>query len=758
MRLYIGILLLIFVGNSNLWSTPKNYNMEMTKENLLILEELESYNKELLAIFAKNGLSMEEALNSTQIATFNQAVKMLSNVTEADGLVSPVFIPKGKFISFVKEWVVDFKSELEGIKDDDIAIDKKEIENYLKANIRNPKFPVSLTLWNEIEKELSKLGEKETPKSIRAAVSKGLDSFSKKMETDFPLSDEYKNNRAKYKAIKKKDLDDNIIKVNAFSKTLLPILSKAREKAEIEAKEIKEKAEVKVDDFKKAYEAWVKEQKEICTKIISTDQKTDSTNLMDKSKFLAILVKESKVWEAAQPELTGELLASISGNLKKDKLPIKEFVSAMSAAVTEINTPLTTIASNWFETPKFPEYYSLQTAIIANNTGLGEYDLMKEYLEWFATVGAAADSLTVSTGQQFIITKLVEGIKKEFKSKELEFFCTPFEEKLNKFKSKLNPTYCSLDELSYAWSESVYDVIMNSNTLNDSLGHLLKMGDETAIDSISNLLEATAGLSAIQRIFMDARRPPVKAKALANGENLGGDIGYIKFSDGTVLDNTIATKIVKVNGTPCVIPTGVTPNIVTNSKHGFEFEVTDFAPQSPILNGKEGVSTYFEYKIAFKRTRGSYTSGSGHSEGTGREDGTEESLTDIAIDHFGGSYTAGGSASATGGIVVAEGTVEVHSEYSVNYEYEGGTEKSKGSSVVISSSDENSTSQSNTLDNGNQEGFFLVKGLLYTHKIDKKGGTVEVVLSKNANPNKRNGLVIYCPKGQLVKTLRWSKD
>jgi hypothetical protein len=729
--------------------------MEMTKENLLKLEKLESYKKELLTVFAKNGLSMDKALNSTQINTFNQAVKMLLNVTGAAGLASPDFIPKGKFIKFVKEWVADFKSELEGIKDDDIAIDKKEIENYLKAKIRNPKFPVSLTLWDEIEKELSKLGEKETPKSITAAVSKGLDSFSNKMETDFPLTDEYRNNRAKYKVIKKKDLDDNIIKVNDLSNTLLPIMAKAREKAEKEAKEIKEKAEVKVTNFKKAYEAWVKEQKEICTRIISADKNTDSLNLMDKSKFIAILVKESKVWEAAQPELTGELLASISGNLKKDKLPIKEFVNAMSAAVTEINTPLTTIASNWFESPKFPEYYSLQTAITANNTGLGEYDLMKEYLEWFATVGAAADSLTVSTGQQFIITKLVEGIKKEFKSKELEFFCNPFEEKLNKFKSKLNPTYCSLDQLSYAWSESLYDVIMNSNTLNDSLGHLLKMGDKTAIDSISNLLKSNAELSVIQRIFMDARRPPVKAKALANGENLGGNIG---FSDGTVLDNTVKTKIVKINGTPCVIPTDVSSNILTNSKHGFEFKVTDFAAQSPIFNGKEGVSTYFEYKITFKRTRGSYTSGSGHSTGTGREDGTEESLTDIAIHHVGTGYTTGGSASVSGGIGVVEGTVETHADFSVNYEYEGGTEKSKGSSVVISSSTENSTSESNTLDNGSQEGFFLVKGLLYSHKIDKKGGTIEIVLSKSANPNKRNGLTIYCSKGQLVKTLRWSKD
>ena len=721
MRLYIGILLLIFVGNSNLWSSPKN------------------------------GLSMEDTLNSTQMTTFNEVVKILGSVGEGQS-ESPDFIPKGTFIKFVQEWVADFKIELAGIKDDDVAIDKKQIENYLKAKIRNPKFPVSLTLWDEIEKELSKLGVNETPKSITAAVSKGLDSFSNKMETDFPLTAEYKNNRAKYKAIKKQDLEDEIIQVNALSNTLLPIMSKAREKQEDareKQEEAKEDAREEVFEFKKAYQAWVLDQKKKCTEIISVDKNLALTNLMDKSKMLAILVKESNVWAARQPELAKDLLECISRHLRKDKLLVKELVMAMSEAVTEVKTPRTTIASNWFESPEFPEYNSLERGIIAHNMGLGEYDLMKEYLEWFGTVGAAADSLTVKTSQQFIITKLVEGIKKEFKSKELEFFCTPFEEKLNKFKSKLNPKYCSLNELSYAWSESIYDVIMNSNTLNDSLGHLLKLGDETAIDSISNLLISNAGLSVIQRIFMDAKRPPVKAKALANGENLGGNIS---FSDGTILDNTLTTKIVKVNGIPCVVPRGVSPNILTNSKKGFEFEITDFAAQSPILNGKEGVSTYFEYKIRFKRSRVAYLP---RTESFNK---IEKSLREIALNHIGGGMTVGGSRSATVGIGVEEETVEGHTDYSIRDEYEGSTEKSIGSSLVLSSLKEEITSTYNTINNSKEEGFFLVKGLLYTHQIDEKGGTVEVVLSRSVNPATRNGLTLYCPKGQLVKTLRWSKD
>lgn len=523
---------------------------------------------------------------------------------------------------------------------------------------------------------------------------------------------------------------------------------KEEAKREVELKE----AKAKVNEFQNAYEKWVLDQKEICTKIISSDKGTDSTILMDRSKFMAILVKESKVWEASQPEMTGELLNNIMGRLKKDKIAIKEFVNAMSAAVTEIKTAETTIASNWFRSKKFPEYFSLQTTIIANKSGYGEFDLMKEYLEWFAKVGAAADSLKLSASQQFIIQKLIDGINNEFKSKELEFFCAPFQAKLEQFKTSLNPDYCTLDELSYAWSESLYDVIMNTNTLNDSLHHLLDSNDEKLIAGISDILDGKAGIDTIQRVFMDSRRPPVKTKKLANGENIHTQF---VFSDETDLNNTIETEIVKTEGTPCVVPVKVTANIASNKENGFEFEIKDLSSQTPIKNGSEGVSVYFEYKICFKRSRGSSSTGTEHTDEHGKEEGTEESLTDIALNHYSISNTTGGEIKPgkLPGLFV-DG--KLSTEFSVGYERESGTERSTGSSLVILSSESDSKSESTTTEKGNQEGYFLIKGVLYSHEIDMDGGTLDVKLSKTASPRFCNGLQIIVPNPENIIGLRWN--
>ncbi|BDS11155.1 hypothetical protein [Aureispira anguillae] len=529
------------------------------------------------------------------------------------------------------------------------------------------------------------------------------------------------------------------------------------EKIKGAARERKEEEEAlanKLNNFQQSYEAWVKEQKKICTTIISADTKTDSSILMPKTKFMAMLLKESKVWEQAQPELTQELLRHIVNKLSKEEMSIKEFVNAMSAAITEIQTPLPIIASNWFKRPKLPEYYSLKTAIIANNSGYGEYDLMEEYLVWFREVGAAVDSLKLGSNQQFIVAKIFEKTKKLFEGKqELDFFYTPFETKLKGTLDKNSGSYCSLKQLSYAWTESLYDVIINSGQLRDSLHHLTDQEQGAKIEALSDTLLGVASVERIQRVFLACKRPMVKTEALAKGELLSS-LGW--FNDGTEFSLGLSTTVERVEGIPFINPVEASIAIGQNGKLGYVFELSDFSMQSPIINGKEGVTVYFEYKIGYTKDRGSLTVGNEQGTEKGKEEDSYQEETIVNMNNWNTS-TEGDVDIKSGGLLKLLVDAGGQVSGSIGGGQEWGTEKTSGSTVVLSSTKSLTSSESRTKEDGIETGFFWIEGNVYSFDLDNSGGTLNVQITQIASPKTRGLLTISVPQRPSTKTLRWAK-
>ena len=117
--------------------------------------------------------------------------------------------PKG-FIDFVEDWVQDFKEYLKKFKNEDVLITTETVRAYLDGKVANPDFKVGGLFYSKIEAQLNALDKKASPKAIAEAISTGLDNF------DASLKEIYKKDKADYRAIKKKDLQDNILKPKDF--------------------------------------------------------------------------------------------------------------------------------------------------------------------------------------------------------------------------------------------------------------------------------------------------------------------------------------------------------------------------------------------------------------------------------------------------------------------------------------------------------------------------------------------------------------
>ena len=151
--------------------------------------------------------------------------------------------PKG-FIDFVEDWVQDFKEYLKKFKNDEVVISTESIRAYLDGNVGNPSFKVGGLFYNKIEAQLNALDEKASPKAIAEAISTGLKNF------DANLKKVYKTDKADYRAIKKKDLEDNILKPKDFYTWMQGVIQVEGEKLalkqEAEFKEFKDKFAEKI--------------------------------------------------------------------------------------------------------------------------------------------------------------------------------------------------------------------------------------------------------------------------------------------------------------------------------------------------------------------------------------------------------------------------------------------------------------------------------------------------------------------------------
>jgi len=519
---------------------------------------------------------------------------------------------------------------------------------------------------------------------------------------------------------------------NAIDDPSFSLNKETKEKEELK----KEKEELERKEFQKAFAAWKAKQDEICSSIISHDTKTDSVCSMSKAAFFTALVEVSNDWQKSQPLLAKELRINIMAEIKEDA-QVKDFVNAMSKALLSINTPENYIYRNWQKSQVMPSFSALKTAIITSTDGTSPYNFIGEYVEWAAGVSGALDSLKLPLRQQFIMDKLLTEFDKLLSKKELNFFYPTFESKIKKIADK----YPSLREVSEAWQTTLYEVAIKSDSVKlhyDALSHSEKQN----INNISDTLNTIASLDTIKAAFIASKKPSVKSQKLAKGENLNLTI---ELENGTILNHTIQTQIVKIDGRACAVPTDI--SLAASNKDGYTFQQKNFYAKDPTdLEGK-GFDTDFEFEILFSKNKGTIMKGTESGSEFSAEGGGEKSKTDVDIDVTNNTWTAEGS------VFVVTG------DYSHEDGHEVGTEETTSTFHSIGYAQSSSDTKEKTLDKGIETGFILVKAYIHSYDYDPSGTfmvNVEIQTKGITSPNFKGQIPKKTTTTQKER-LRWAK-
>lgn len=516
-------------------------------------------------------------------------------------------------------------------------------------------------------------------------------------------------------------------------------------------KKEEEKEEEQRYKFKTAYANWRASQSEICSGIISHDTKTDSICSMSKAAFFSALIEASKNWEQSQPQLANELRVKIMASLDKES-QVKDFVSAMSHGLLSISTSEELIYQNWKKSQIMPSFDDLKTAIITSVDGTSPYNFIGEYVEWAASVSAAVDCLNLSPNQQFVMDKLLDEFKGLFSNKELSFFYGTFEQKMQ----QLSTEFPALSEVSQVWQATLYEVAVKSNAIKSHYDNL-SFSEKQGIEQLSGTLTTIANIETVKKHFIACKRPVVTTKVLlAKGEPVNLTI---KLKDGTVLMNTIHTKMEAVNKLVFVAPTGV--SLSAANKNGYQFSTKDFFVQSPVFHDKEGVTCYFEFKITYSKNKGSVTSGTERGNEYSMETGSEKSKTDVDIDVTNNTWGVEGE--IVPGWLTKPVSLLLGGQLSGSYSHEDGqevgTEETEGTFSTIGYLRSNTSISQTTKNKGVHTGFMLVKGHVYAHNQNEEVIHVDVFVDENngiTSPASREPLSVEVETTEN-EVMRWKR-
>lgn len=770
MKLYLVLLPLLLLSQNNLWSWKITTTMTKTE----IAEQLQAKRAALTALLEKNNLSLETVLSTQQLAIVEQ-VDVVLGMEEA-----PQDIGKKAFVEYVEDWVRDFIIILDEKRESDVKMEVKDIIRSLREQIKKIDFPISTILWKKLKAEIDALPSPTTPEELRQALLSGFKSFNSEMGNKFILTKHYKENKATYKKVKEEQLNSQIMIADDFEAWLNKAIEEGKElEKEQEAfeKEAREKQEAlekeKLEEekaFKEAYAAWKTDQNAQIKHIISEDRGTDSTHNMSKAKFIAILLDHSKGWKE-QPELGQEISQSIVNNLRGDSLAIRDYVNAMSYAYSHITTPESTIAKHWYEWRRFFDIAGVLTALITENTGTSQYDIVEEYVQWYGKVAMVVDSLKVSNSRQFITDKLITGLSTTLSTPELNIFLPQLTSNIRAHKKN----FLSLKETSEVWKNSLGQLIKNPSALiATQVGTKI---DSALLDNLDQVLMGDAGVDTLQRVFQQALRPLPKPDALSKGEFINL---VMYLNDGTVLTSRLMTTIDKTDKVPYAYPSSVQLD-VSKGKSAYDFEAKPVFDQSPVVRNQEMVTIDFEYTLAFSKSRGS-SSGGGEvsveytdtnnvevnretSTTTGKEE--TESKGENTTEHW--SSTDGLTGTGEGSFFgLFGGSVSLSTEVTEGESTEWTSETSTtdintttnttgvttGNSKSVANM--NKTTWDNTVEHGNDESYLTVKGVLTCADINQETMVLSIENLQFMSPNMK-GLAINKVDAQTGKTVRWKK-
>jgi hypothetical protein len=291
------------------------------------------------------------------------------------------------------------------------------------------------------------------------------------------------------------------------------------------------------------------------------------------------------------------------------------------------------------------------------------------------------------------------------------------------------------------------DAIVISNNI-DIYYNKLPLEDTAAleqkIESIEKLMDALAGSDTIKTAFLNARYIAPALPQIAKGETLSFDI---VLNDGTILRNTIFTKIVQDKSYYAeAVSVSVTP---TSGKRGFSFhEVKDFTTLDAIKSS-DTISCYLEYKIPFTKDKGSQSKTVENSREISFETIIGNSETDVNMSNFNleKSFGIGGKL----------GPIDVENTTVISGGKQWGKEKTKSFELAFGRSYEQSKSNAKNTELGENSGFFHIKLVLISKGQDDQ--TIDVILSAQpdwiSSPDSK-GFSTKQPD-DVKKVMRWKK-
>lgn len=746
---------LILSTSRHMETTEVQQLEESTLKNIQAIKAIQKHCKE-------NNIDLRTVLSESDLKQYLTDITFINKIApEIDRNVSkletdltdvdPDNIGKGEFVKVAFEIL----KELIQSKDPFNIFDSKQINNgaytvnpeLLTKNLSSlkPDTPLGIKFMEFFQKNISACTTVNKTKKVLSTILNKLNDRSY-------LLKHYINNQSTYNQSNSSDelglaelfasdlrgdfgMLQHSIKTcvaNAIDDASFSLNKEAKEKEELK----QEKEDLKKKEFLKAFAAWKAEQSKICSEIISHDTKTDSICSMSKAAFFTALIEISNDWKKTQPLLSKELRVNIMSKIEEEA-QVKDFVNAMSNALFSINTPEKNIYENWQKSQVMPSFSALKTAIIISTDGTSPYNFIGEYVEWAAGVSGALDSLKLPLSQQFETEKLLSEFSSLLSKKELSFFYPVFEKKIKKIGSK----FPALQEANQAWQTTLYEVAVKSDSVKayyDSLSFSEKQG----IINISDTLNTIVNIDAVKAVFLASKKTPVKRQKLAKGENLNLTI---ELENGTILNHTIQTQIVKIDGMPCAIPTNI--SLATSNKGGYTFEQKNFYAKDPTdLEGK-GFDTDFEFEILFSKNKGTIMKGTESGSQFSTEAGGEKSKTNVDIDVTNNTWTAEGS------IFVVTG------DYSHEDGQEVGTEETTATFNSIGYAQSNSESKEKTIDRGVETGFMIIKAYIHSYNYDPSGTfmvSVELQAKGISSPNFKGQIPKKITSTQK-ELLRWAK-
>ena len=254
-------LLLFFI---NFFTTSNFTNRSLNQEQINSVSHAHLKYQQLIAYAKEKNLDLNSVLSAEEKKMMQQGMDFLREfVPKIKGEAKAQLVgleetikevgPKG-FIDFVEDWVQDFKEYLKKFKNDEVLITIETVRAYLDGNVANPDFKVGRIFYSKIEAQLNALDKKASPKAIAEAISTGLDNF------DANLKKVYKADKADYRAIKKKDLEDNILKPKDFYTWMQGVIKEEGGANKLEAEQLALKQEAEYKEFKEKFSEKIGEQ------------------------------------------------------------------------------------------------------------------------------------------------------------------------------------------------------------------------------------------------------------------------------------------------------------------------------------------------------------------------------------------------------------------------------------------------------------------------------------------------------------------